>query len=154
MAQYTDEVTLKNFLPHFILQQMTDDNDTDEIDHEKLDYAIEQASNVIDSYLRGRYALPLTTVPAEIVDLCTKLSAYYLFKRSLPETIPEALKTDYRECISMLRDIQKGISSPFIVADNPTWFVSNKHNPTSVSIPDRSIPVTNAATNNWQSYLI
>ena len=154
MALYTDLVSLKNYLPATVLLQLTDDNSTDQIDTEKINFAITQASNLIDSYLQGRFTLPLASVPMMISDIATKLTGYYLYKRVLPETLPDTLIDDYKFSMGILRDIQKGRISPFPVADNPVWMVSNKANPSASSIPDRSVTPMAQATSNWGKYLV
>lgn len=154
MALYTDLVSLKNYLPGTVLLQLTDDNDTDQIDTEKINFAIQQASDLIDSYLQGRFTLPLDTVPAMISDICTKLTGFYLYKRVLPETLPDVLVDDYKFSMGILRDIQKGRISPFPVSKNPVWMVSNKANPSAATIPDRSVTNLATATNNWNKFLV
>jgi phage gp36-like protein len=148
MAQYTTLVNLKNYLPASILQQLTDDNHLDKIDDEKLDFAVGQASNFIDGYLRGRYSLPLATVPDMIVDVATKLSGYFLFKRALIQTLPETIKEDYDYSIGILRDIQKGRISPFEVTQNPTWSEGNKTG------SRRQVNMLSAITGNFRRYWI
>lgn len=154
MALYTDLVSLKNYLPATVLLQLTDDSNADQIDNEKINFSIQQASDLIDSYLQGRFTLPLTIVPAMISDICVKLTGYYLYKRVLPETLPETLIDDYKFSMGILRDIQKGRISPFPVAANPVWMVSNKSNPSAASIPDRSVTPMATATGNWGKYLV
>ena len=154
MALYTDLVSMKNYLPATVLLQVSDDSQTDQIDTEKINFAITQASDLIDSYLQGRYTLPLATVPAMISDICTKLTGYYLYKRVLPETLPDVLVDDYKFSMGILRDIQKGRISPFPVSANPVWMVSNKANPSAPTIPDRSYTPMAQATSNWGKYLV
>jgi phage gp36-like protein len=147
MAAYCTLIDLKNYLPETVLLQLSDDPDVDTISQEKIDFAVKQASDLIDSYLRGRYSLPLTVaVPDLIVDICVKLSTYFLFKRSLILTLPEPVHEDYKYSMTVLRDIQLGRVSPFEVSQNPVWFRSNK---------SRGSPsVVTTATNNWNDYLV
>lgn len=143
---YCTLVDLKNYTSRDILQQLTDDNNNDEIDQEKVDFAIGQASDLIDGYINGRYTLPLTTVPAMILDVAVKLSIYFLYKRSLTLTLPDPIKDDYDEGMHILRDVQRGRCNPFPVAQNPMWFLSNK--------ASGSQSVVQTATNDWNDYLV
>ena len=145
-AAYCTVVDIKNWVPETYLKQMSDDSDTDSIDEEKINYAIRQASDYIDSYVRGRYTLPLTTIPDQIIDLCVKIAAYHLFKRSLMQIVPESITEDYKDATRILRDIQTGKFSPFDVQTNPTWYVSNKRR--------FSAGTVTTTTGNWNNYLI
>ena len=142
---YTTVNELKLYIPSEVLLQITDDNSTDSIDQEKIQYCIRQADDLIDGYLRGRYPVPLTTVPAMISDVSVKLAVYFLFKRALILTMPETITADYNDGMAILRDIQKGRISPFEVLSNPTWFVNNKKG---------SVSVLNQATNYGNDILI
>ena len=123
---YSTFVDLKNYLPESVLLQLTDDNNTDDIDQTKTEDCIRQADDLIDGYLRGRYTVPITgTVPVLIEDISTKLAVYFLFKRSLILTLPGPIKDDYDYCMTQLNNIQKGRLSPFDVPENPTWVVTN-----------------------------
>ena len=146
MAAYCTLTDLKNYIPEERLLQLTDDNDSDEISLEKVAFAISEASNLIDGYMQGRYPVPLATVPALIGDVAVKLSTYFLYKRSLIETLPEPIKDDYVYAMTVLRDVQKGRISPFPVTQNPTWFVSNKQ-------PNEPT-VLKSTTNNWHQYFV
>lgn len=137
---------LKNYIPASQIIQLTDDADVDQIDSDKLTDCIRRGDDLIDGYLRGRYALPLVSVPPVIRDLSTKLAAYFLFKRSLILTMPEPIKEDYQYCTDVLVKIQKGMITPFVLpADEPTFFLTNK------TAADN---VTATITSNWETYLI
>lgn len=139
---YCTSTDLINAIPKAILQQLSDDQDTDEVDLDKINYAIARAQDLIDGYMRGRYEVPLTVVPDLIRDIAVKLSIYYLFKRSLALTLPDPIKEDYDYCMKSLGDMQKGRLSPFPVADNPTWIMSNKR-------AGIDYPMTQTITRNW-----
>jgi phage gp36-like protein len=146
MSAYCTLIDLKNYAPRDVIQQLTDDEDTDQIDQEKVDFCIKQASDLIDGYMRGRYPTPLVTVPDMITDVAVKLTMYFLYKRSLMVTLPDPIKNDYDFAVMILRDIQKGRVSPFEIGQNPTWFGSNK--------ATGSVSVVNANTNYWNDYLV
>jgi len=145
---YSSATDLKNYIPESMLVQLTDDNDVDDIDNEKLVDAIRRADDYIDGHLRGRYPLPLTTVPGLIRDISTKLGAYFLFKRSLLVTLPEPVKEDYEYCTDTLTKIQKGKISPFGASEEPVFFSSNK-------TPNDRLFVTNVTAQgqmDWGKY--
>jgi phage gp36-like protein len=144
---YSSISDLKNYIPESQLREITDDNDTDDIDMEKLIDAIRRADDHIDSYMRGRFSLPLSTVPDMIRDLSTRLAAYYLFKRSLALIMPESIKEDYKDCVKILSDIQRGRVSPFEIVSNPAWVVTNN------SLANTPM-ISSKITNNWNAYFI
>jgi phage gp36-like protein len=144
---YSTVEDLKNYLPASQLVEMTDDSDTGEIGLEKLNDVIRRADDLIDSFLRGRYPLPLTTIPSFIHDISTKLASYFLFKRALILTLPEPVKEDYENCLDILMKIQKGQVSPFEKGQEPTFFLSNR-------VATDSVITSASVTNDWNAYLI
>ena len=151
MAAYTDLVTLKNYLPAETLLQLTDDNNTDQVDLEKVNYAIKQASDFIDMYLQGRYPLPLTPITDSVRDMCTKLAVYFLYRRTLALTLPEPIKIDYKEAIETLKAVQSGRIALMPETQNPEFFVSGNDQNDTNDIVSSSL---NVATGNWQGYFI
>jgi phage gp36-like protein len=125
---YTSLVELKKYMPSETILQLTDDANVGSICDEIVDEAISQAQVMIDGYLKGRYPDDIADadVPALIQDIATKLAAYNLYRRKLATTLPEALSTDYKYAISVLKDIQSGKITPFPVADEPVVIKSNK----------------------------
>lgn len=86
-----------------------------------VDALIERASSRIDSYLRGRYDLPLSApYPAEVVDICVQMTVYYAL-HSLgwdPQTGPDAaVMHAFEDAKSRLRDFAAGKCSLDITAD-------------------------------------
>lgn len=65
---------------------------------------IQTASAVIDSYLSGRYPLPLNVVPAILAGVCADLTRYALYRN----TVPELVKERYQSAIKWLRDVADG----------------------------------------------
>jgi phage gp36-like protein len=147
MSLYCTISDLKNAIPDAQIQQLTDDQDTDDIDTEKANYAIGKASNLIDSYLEGRYPVPVVVpIPAYIVDLTVKLAIYYLFKRSQITTLPDPVKAEYDESLETLSQIQRGQISPFDdTVTAPVWFRSDK-------VDAGLVAPTRLMTNDWQRY--
>ena len=151
MAAYTDLTTLKNYLPAETIQQLTDDNNVDQIDVEKVNYAIKQASDYIDMHCSGRYALPLTPITDSLRDICTKLTAYYLYRRTLSLTLPETIKVDYREACNSLQAIQQGRINLMPEVQNPEFFASSD---SQYDVNNVVASNLNVATNGWNNYYI
>ena len=124
---YSNLVDLKKYIPADIIMQLTDDNNIGTIITETVDDAINQADNIIDAYMRGRYPYEMATadVPAFINDISVKLTAYNLYRRKLQATLPEAIMNDYKLSLQMLKDIQAGKITPWASSSEPTVVLSN-----------------------------
>jgi phage gp36-like protein len=123
---YCSQTDIANTIPLSVIYQLTcDSGNADHVDTDKLNEAIRKADSIIDGYLRGRFVLPLSTVPAAIRDLSIKLTIYYLYERSLSLTMPESVKWSYVNATKKLTEIQTGMFTPFEQTDNPVWFNSN-----------------------------
>jgi len=123
---YCTTVDIKNFIPASVVQQLSDDNDADQIDAEKVTFCTQQADDLIDSYLRGRYTVPLVTVPSMIRDLSVRATVYFLFKRSLYTVLPDPIKDDFNYIIKTLEGMQQGKINAFPVGNEPVFFGTNK----------------------------
>lgn len=164
MAYYSDKVSVKNYIPAIVVQQLTDDNDTDSIDDEKLNFALRQATDVIDGYLRGRYPVPLAgLIPTMIADLCTKLAVYFLIQRSLIITMPDPVKDQYDNSIAILKEMQKGRINAFEATDEPVFFKTNKTDTDKIFTtspvyptltPSMTTTQRQTQQNNWNAYPI
>ena len=125
---YTNLVNLKKYMPPEIIRQLTDDSGSGQIDTDIVDEMIDSAQKFIDVFLSGRYPADMddADVPEMITDICTKLTAYNLYRRKLQLTLPETISKDYAMCITILKKIQAGKLTPFPVASEPTVVVGNK----------------------------
>lgn len=84
----------------------------DTIDDELIDIAINDASALIDSYLRGRYALPLAATPEELVRICCDLTRYDLRgqRGALGQGgVADEVKTRRETAIKWLEQVAKGV---------------------------------------------
>ena len=93
------------------LIQLTSDDGQEEINRVVALEAILYSSTLIDGYLRGRYSLPLNTHFPLLRILAIDLSIYRLYARRMRNEMPEVIETAYKNAISTLRDIQKGVIS-------------------------------------------
>lgn len=85
---------------------ITDRNLTGAIDSAVLADALDLASDEIDAYLEGRYALPLPRVPRLLTRLCCDIARYRLCGADAQETEPT--RNRYKDALKMLEQIKKG----------------------------------------------
>lgn len=79
--------------------------------------ALESAEAEIDTYLRGRYALPLAVVPRVLTDAAQDIARYNLYE----DAVPEAVTTRYDNAVGRLRGIGAGtLSLEGIAPESPT----------------------------------
>lgn len=71
--------------------------------------ALVQAGELIDAYLRSRYALPLVEVPSVVKNLAVQLARYWLYARRPEGTeLPEAVVRGHKEALRALESIRDG----------------------------------------------
>jgi len=72
---------------------------------------IERASARVDSFLRGRYSLPLASTPREVADVCIQLALWYALSALGwdPQTGPDqSAMMGYQEATSWLTKVSTG----------------------------------------------
>ncbi len=74
------------------------------------------ASASIDSYLAGRYTLPLTAAPVILTGICADLTRYALYRNGVPELVKER----YLAAVRWLRDVADGKASLGLSASQAT----------------------------------
>ncbi len=76
----------------------------------KLEKLIFDATSEIDGYIRNRYSVPLSPVPAFIRDICIRIVKYKIvMRKGFVEKAPEqAIVEDYRFAIKQLERVMKG----------------------------------------------
>ena len=77
------------------------------VNQDNIDEAIGKAEREINGYLRGRYILPLDTIPEDVKDIAVDIALYYLYKR-VPDEITEEIVNSYKLRIARLKDIKDG----------------------------------------------
>jgi len=75
---------------------------------ERIDEVVTAADGIIDSYLQGHYAVPLSTVPIIINEIATDIAVYKLYKRRPGTEIPSDIVDDYKAAEKRLEKIQSG----------------------------------------------
>ncbi len=106
---------------------------TGSIDTDVVDRAIADASAQIDGYLAARYALPMASVPALLVDLTAALT---IWKLHLYDP-PQKMRDDRDGALKMLENIARGLVTLEIAGVEPEGSGSG-----GVQITDRERPLT------------
>lgn len=86
------------------LVQRTDRVDGVAIDTVVLGNALADADAEIDSYLAGRYTLPLASTPVVLVRLAADIARYRLYDDGVPETVRQR----YEDAVSLLKRFASG----------------------------------------------
>ncbi len=110
-VSYCSSSDIESYVSTPTLIQLTNDEGGDIINDTVTQEAIIYASTLIDGYLRGRYTLPLDTQFPLLKILCIDISVYRLYSRRMRDEMPEVIENAYKNAISTLRDIQKGVVS-------------------------------------------
>jgi phage gp36-like protein len=76
-----------------------------------------RATSLIDSYLSGRYALPLSTTPAVLTTLCLDIARYQMGHNAEEKDVRQR----YEDALKVLEQIAKGtLNLGLPPADEPT----------------------------------
>jgi len=102
-----DDIEKQTSTPTLI--QLSSDDGLEEVNREVALEAILYSSALIDGYLRGRYSLPLDTHFPLLRIIAVDLSIHRLYCRRMRDEMPEVIENNYKNAISALRDIQKGV---------------------------------------------
>lgn len=107
---YCTKDDILNIIPERELINLTVDYPTGDavVNDAQLSGAIDYADNCINGFLRGKYNLPLETVPPMIVKLSADIAVYRLYIRR-PQDLPEHIKDNYKSSLDLLKNIQKGV---------------------------------------------
>lgn len=98
-------------VPEQKILELTDDENLGEVNAARVDKAISTAGSIIDGYLRGRYTLPLSTVPDLVKTISVDISVFKLYERRREMDMPESLSSRYKNAVKLLEQIQKGLIS-------------------------------------------
>lgn len=77
-----------------------------EPDHAVIGAAIAQAEDEINAYVAGRYEVPLTPVPPQILGLAVDLTLYHLYSRR--SVMPAVRRQRYEAALLFLRLVAAG----------------------------------------------
>lgn len=99
--------TLDDMVNRFDLNeliQLTSESGQGVINEQVVEAAIQDASNLIDGYISGRYALPLTSVPALLTKQCADIARYNLYDNAVSEVVEK----NYKAALDYLMQVGKG----------------------------------------------
>lgn len=105
---YSIEADVTSKIPEADVALLTDDADGDVIDSAKVDEAIERADDMVDSYIRGRFEVPLDPTPPLIKRISTNLAIFELYERKLNLIVPENIQRLRDNAVGDLVKIQEG----------------------------------------------
>lgn len=104
---YCTLADIRATVPENDLIQLTDDAMPPvAVNQVNVDRAITDAGELIDGYLRGRYALPLSPVPGLLNTLAADVAIYRLYARRIKLTPPDGVTERYRNALKILEQIQ------------------------------------------------
>lgn len=89
------------------LEQLAPGAEPGELDEARIGLALADASDMVDGYLRSRYALPLSAVPSLLVGHACTIARFMLMERGAV-TPTETAKAGYQAAVSFLRDVAAG----------------------------------------------
>jgi len=96
------------------ITDLTDRNRDGVTDTRVVDAAILRSDQVIDSYLRARFAVPLASTPGLIATCAQFITRYFLSDDLATDRIEE----DYKQALKWLQDIRDGKMDPGIDGTN------------------------------------
>lgn len=106
---YLSPEELLAFMPGKSVAQLTnDDPKAEKADMAKVQEAVRAAEELADGYLRGRYALPLSTVPTLLRDVVRTIARFKLYERRPESKMPETVMETYRAAVKTLEQIRSG----------------------------------------------
>lgn len=106
---YLSPEELLAFMPGKSVAQLTnDDPKAEKADMAKVQEAVRAAEELADGYLRGRYALPLSTVPTLLRDVVRTIARFKLYERRPESKMPDAVLETYKAAVKTLEQIRSG----------------------------------------------
>jgi phage gp36-like protein len=99
--------------------------------------ALDDASDIVDSYLRGRYVLPLLAWGTEITQAVCRIAAYNLLSvrgYNPASGADENIRNRYTDSITWLSQVQRQAAHPNVTASQDTQNVQQQPNVTSFSV--------------------
>lgn len=85
---------------------IADPDGDDAINVDRVVASLEDATATIDGYLEGKYDLPLTTIPKNIVGYACDIARYKLYN----DDVPEQVETRFKDAMQYLRDLGRGVA--------------------------------------------
>ncbi|WP_459613053.1 gp436 family protein [Bilophila wadsworthia] len=109
LTMYMTPEELLSFLPgQSVIELTNDDPRGTEPDMDKVEEALRAAEELVDGYLRGRYELPLSTVPTLLRDVVRVIARFKLYERRPESDMPETVMETYKAAVKTLEQIRSG----------------------------------------------
>lgn len=106
---YLSPEELLALMPGKSVAQLTnDDPKAEKADMAKVQEAVRAAEELADGYLRGRYALPLSTVPTLLRDVVRTIARFKLYERRPESKMPDTVLETYKAAVKTLEQIRSG----------------------------------------------
>lgn len=106
---YLSPEELLAFMPGKSVAQLTnDDPKAEKADMAKVQEAVRAAEELANGYLRGRYALPLSTVPTLLRDVVRTIARFKLYERRPESKMPDTVLETYKAAVKTLEQIRSG----------------------------------------------
>jgi phage gp36-like protein len=104
---------LKKQVAEPVLVELTDDEGLGTINTERVGRAIEDATDLINSYAAARYQTPLNPVPGVIRKIAVDIALYNLFSRRGydEESADKSVVDRYKAALTFLEQLAKGLVS-------------------------------------------
>lgn len=106
--------TIEDLLGHMAEQDLaalTNDLGGPDIDETVANHVLQDAADVVDSYIYGRYLVPPDPVPRLARLLSADIAIFLLYARRPGLDVPEAVKLRYEQALALLAKIRTGAAS-------------------------------------------
>jgi phage gp36-like protein len=103
---YCSVKDIEDYLSPSVAAQLSNDTNSNVVNKTLIQQYIDNATDFINGYLRGRYELPLQNTHSILNELCRRLVKYNLYDRR--SKLDENLKELYNDAKLILKDIQGG----------------------------------------------
>ena len=107
MGRYIEQNDLDEYLSADALRQLTDDQDSQDVEAAHVAECIDGAEAFVDGHIAHRYVVPITgTTPVLIVELCVIFAVYRLYIRR--GRVPENFSDLHKDAMKTLGELQSG----------------------------------------------
>lgn len=105
---YSTDTDLYDRIDQEMVIQLTDDANAGEVDQAKLDNLRADCSELINTYLRGRYTVPVDPAPEILVNIESDLLVHKLYQRRPGYEIPDSISDSKKDAMELLKQINLG----------------------------------------------
>jgi phage gp36-like protein len=106
---YCNQTDIISIIPEKELINLTQDNpaQSQTVNEDILNENIKLSSEIIDGYVKGKYAVPLSNTPEIIRAIAVDITVYRLYSRR-PQKMNDTIKDRYNNALNLLKEVQKG----------------------------------------------